>query len=51
VTREAVASLFDTGIDPMVVIRWKDIFERLEDAIDATEHIANVIANIVTKNS
>ncbi|HVF77573.1 MAG TPA: DUF47 family protein [Solirubrobacteraceae bacterium] len=51
VTREAVASLFGTGIDPMVVIRWKDIFERLEDAIDATEHIANVIANIVTKNS
>jgi uncharacterized protein len=51
VTREAVASLFDTGIDPMVVIRWKDIFERLEEAIDATEHIANVIANIVTKNS
>ncbi|MEA2223041.1 MAG: uncharacterized protein QOH83_1417, partial [Solirubrobacteraceae bacterium] len=41
----------DGGIDPMVVIRWKDIFERLEDAIDATEHIANVIANIVTKNS
>ncbi|HEV2811908.1 MAG TPA: DUF47 family protein, partial [Solirubrobacteraceae bacterium] len=28
VTREAVASLFDNGIDPMVVIRWKDIFER-----------------------
>jgi len=51
VTREAVASLFDGGIDPMVVIRWKDIFERLEEAIDATEHIANVIANIVTKNS
>lgn len=51
VTREAVASLFDTGIDPMVVIRWKDIFERLEQAIDATEHIANVIANVVTKNS
>ncbi|HWC28183.1 MAG TPA: DUF47 family protein, partial [Solirubrobacteraceae bacterium] len=51
VTREAVASLFDTGIDPMVVIRWKDIFERLEEAIDATEHIANVIANIVDKNS
>ncbi len=51
VTREAVASLFDGGIDPMVVIRWKDIFERLEEAIDATEHIANIIANIVTKNS
>jgi uncharacterized protein len=51
VTREAVASLFDTGIDPMVVIRWKDIFERLEDAVDATEHIANTLANIVDKNS
>ncbi len=51
VTREAVASLFDTGIDPMVVIRWKDIFERLEEAIDATEHLANVLANIVAKNS
>ena len=32
-----VASLFANGIDPMVVIRWKDIFERLEEAIDATE--------------
>jgi uncharacterized protein Yka (UPF0111/DUF47 family) len=35
----------------MVVIRWKDIFERLEDAVDATEHIANILANIVDKNS
>jgi len=51
VTREAVASLFDTGIDPMVVIRWKDIFERLEEAIDATEGVANTLANIVVKNS
>jgi predicted phosphate transport protein (TIGR00153 family) len=51
VTREAIASLFDTGIDPMVVIRWKDIFERLEEAIDATENVANTLANIVVKNS
>jgi predicted phosphate transport protein (TIGR00153 family) len=51
VTREAVASLFATGIDPMVVIRWKDIFERLEAAIDACEHVANVLSNIVIKNS
>ena len=35
-SREALASLFENGIDPMVVIRWKDIFERLEEAIDAT---------------
>jgi predicted phosphate transport protein (TIGR00153 family) len=51
VSREAIASLFDTGIDPMVVIRWKDLFERLEDAIDATEHVANVLEGIVIKNS
>jgi predicted phosphate transport protein (TIGR00153 family) len=51
VVREAIASLFDGGIDPMVVIRWKDLFERLEDAIDATEHVANVLEGIVIKNS
>jgi uncharacterized protein len=51
VTREAVASLFDGGIDPMVVIRWKDLFERLEDAVDATETAANIIEGIVIKNS
>ena len=51
VTREAVASLFDTGIDPMVVIRWKDIFERLEDAIDATERVANILEGITIENT
>jgi uncharacterized protein len=51
ITREAIASLFGTGIDPMVVIRWKDIFERLEDAIDSTEHVANILEGIVIKNS
>jgi predicted phosphate transport protein (TIGR00153 family) len=51
IVREAIASLFDTGIDPMVVIRWKDIFERLEDAIDAAEHVANILEGIVIKNS
>ena len=51
ITREAIASLFDTGIDPMVVIRWKDIYERLENAIDATERVANILEGIVIKNS
>ncbi len=51
VVREAIASLFDTGIDPMVVIRWKDLFERLEEAIDATERVANTLQGIVIKNS
>jgi hypothetical protein len=51
ISREAVASLFDTGIDPMVVIRWKDLFERLESAIDAAEHAAYILEGIVIKNS
>ncbi len=50
VTREAVASLFDNGIDPMVVIRWKDLYERLENAIDATEDVANIMEGIVIEN-
>jgi predicted phosphate transport protein (TIGR00153 family) len=49
--REATASLFETGVDPMIVIRWKDIFDRLEGAIDATEHVADVLEGIVIKNS
>jgi predicted phosphate transport protein (TIGR00153 family) len=51
VTREAIASLFDEGIDPMVVLRWKDLFERLENAIDATERVANILEGIVIRNS
>jgi uncharacterized protein len=52
VVHEAVASLFrDDRIDPLIVIRWKDIYEGLERALDAAEHAANVIANIVVKNA
>jgi predicted phosphate transport protein (TIGR00153 family) len=52
VIRAALASLFDDGgIDPMLVIRWKDIYERLEAAIDATETTANIIEGILIKNT
>jgi len=51
ITREALASLFKGGIDPMVVIRWKDIFDRLEDAIDACEKVANILEGIVVKHT
>jgi predicted phosphate transport protein (TIGR00153 family) len=51
IVREAIASLFEYGTDPMVVIRWKDIFERLENAIDSTERAANILEGIVIKNS
>src|SRR5256714_2031050 len=51
IVREAIASLFEVGIDPMVVIRWKDIFERLENAIDSTERAAYILEGIVIKNA
>jgi uncharacterized protein Yka (UPF0111/DUF47 family) len=44
--REALASLFANGIDPMLVIRWKDIFESLESAVDACQTVAHVIEGI-----
>jgi uncharacterized protein len=47
--RDGVASLFVGGIDPMVVIRWKDIFESLEAAVDACERVAHVLEGITLK--
>ncbi|HZJ28633.1 MAG TPA: DUF47 family protein [Solirubrobacterales bacterium] len=49
--RDAVASLFSDGIDPMIVIRWKDLFGILEKAIDSTETAAHILEGIVIKNS
>jgi uncharacterized protein Yka (UPF0111/DUF47 family) len=49
IVRAAVASLFAGGIDPMLVIRWKDIFETLESAVDACETVANVLEGITLK--
>ena len=51
ISRDAVASLFSNGIDPMMVIRWKDVFAVLEEAIDATETAAQILEGIVIKNS
>jgi uncharacterized protein len=48
-SRDAIASLFAAGIDPMVVIRWKDIFESLEASVDACEHVAHVIEGIAIR--
>ncbi len=52
ILRDALAALFrGDGIDPLIVIRWKDIYEALERALDACDTAANVIANIVVKNA
>jgi uncharacterized protein len=51
IQRSAIADLFVTGIDPMIVIRWKDIFETLESAVDACETVANVLEGMVLKRA
>ncbi len=47
--REGVVSLFAGGTDPMVVIRWKDIFESLEAAVDACETVGNILEGITLR--
>jgi predicted phosphate transport protein (TIGR00153 family) len=52
VARTARAGLFkDDRIDPVLVIRWKDIYEALEDAVDACDTAANRVGNILVKNA
>ena len=52
VVHDAIAALFrDDRIDPLIVIRWKDVYEGLERAIDSCETAANVVANIAVKNA
>jgi predicted phosphate transport protein (TIGR00153 family) len=48
--RDAVAELFSSEPDPLVVIRWKDIHEQLEEAVDACENAADVLEAILVKN-
>jgi uncharacterized protein Yka (UPF0111/DUF47 family) len=49
--RAAIADLFVAGIDPMIVIRWKDIFDTLESAVDACETVANVLEGMTLKRA
>jgi predicted phosphate transport protein (TIGR00153 family) len=48
--REAVHELFSTNENPMDVLRWKDIHEHLEEAVDACENAADVLEAILVKN-
>jgi uncharacterized protein Yka (UPF0111/DUF47 family) len=50
IRRDAVGALFASGTDPMVVIRWRDIFESLEAAVDACETVAHILEGISLRN-
>jgi predicted phosphate transport protein (TIGR00153 family) len=49
-SREAIAELFRSTTDPLTIIRWKDIHEQLEEAVDACENAADVLEAILVKN-
>ena len=48
--REAISELFSGGVDPISLVRWKDIHEQLEEAVDACENAADVLEAILVKN-
>lgn len=47
---EAIGKLFDGSADALEVIRWKEIFDKLEDAMDECEDVANVLEGISLKH-
>lgn len=51
VSRAAIAALFEREISPIEVIKWKEIYEHLETAIDKCEDAANIVEAVVLKNA
>ena len=51
VLQHALASLFENGMDPILIIKWKDIYETLETASDRCEDVANIVEGIAIKNA
>ena len=47
----AIAELFHGATDPLLVIKWKDIYEKLEAAVDRCENVANIIESVIIKHN
>lgn len=50
IARAAISELFNGGVDAVALVRWKDIHEELEEAVDACENAADVLEAILVKN-
>lgn len=48
--QQAFASLFEDGSNPLDVIKWKEIYEMMEESIDAIERVAEIVEEIIQKN-
>ena len=49
--RTLIAQLFDEEKDPLQVIKWKEIFEVIETAVDKCEDVANVVEGVILKTA
>lgn len=47
----AIAELFHDAHDPLTVIKWKEVYEKLEAAIDRCENVANIIESVIIKHT
>ena len=51
ICRTLIAQLFDEEKDPVQIIKWKEIFEVIETAVDKCEDVSNVIESVILKNA
>jgi predicted phosphate transport protein (TIGR00153 family) len=51
VFHEALDVLFSNATDPLLVIKWKELYDKIEDAIDQCEDVGNVLQSISIKNA
>jgi hypothetical protein len=51
IMQHALASLFEGKLDPVTIIKWKDVYENLEAATDRCEDVANIVESIALKNA
>lgn len=51
IVRQAIGKLFDQEKDPIKLIKWKEIYELLEEAIDHCEAVANIVEGVLIENS
>lgn len=47
----AIAELFRQQTDPLTVLKWKEIYEKLEATVDRCENVANIIESMIIKHS
>jgi hypothetical protein len=51
ILRRSVARLFKEEKDPIVVIKWKEVYENLESATDRCEDVANIIEGVILEHA